>query len=79
MPTFRQATEKTHETLKPRWRNDQNTVSWKKTLQRHAFPVLGDMPVDRIGREDVLRVLAPIWGTRCFTKRDYVPTGTKEI
>ena len=69
VPTFRQATEKTHETLKPRWRNDQNTVSWIQTLQRHAFPVLGDMPVDRIGREDVLRVLTPIWGTRMETAR----------
>ena len=69
VPTFRQATEKTHATLKPRWRNDHHTVSWIQTLQRHAFPVLGDMPVDRIGREDVLRVLTPIWGTRMETAR----------
>ncbi len=68
-PTFRQATEKTHETLKPRWRNDHHAISWIQTLQRHAFPVLGDMPVDRIGREDVLRVLTPIWGTRVETAR----------
>ena len=27
------------------------------------------MPVDRIGREDVLRVLTPIWGTRMETAR----------
>ncbi len=66
-PTFRQAIDKTHETLKPRWRNDHHAISWIQTLQRHAFPVLGDMPVDRIGREDVLRVLTPIWGTRMET------------
>ena len=30
---------------------------------------MGDLPVDRIGREDVLRVLTPIWGTRMETAR----------
>ena len=43
-----------HEANKPRWRNNHHIVSWMQTLERHAFPVLGEMPVDRIGREDVL-------------------------
>ena len=30
-------------------------------MERHAFPILADLAVDRIGREDVLRVLTPIW------------------
>ena len=38
-------------------------------LERHAFPILGDMPVDRIGREDVLRVLTLIWRVRMETAR----------
>ena len=29
--------------------------------ERHAFPTLGNLRVDAIGREDVLRVLTPIW------------------
>ena len=60
-PTFREAARAVHEANKPRWRNDHHIVSWMQTLERHAFPVLGEMPVDRIGREDVLAVLAPIW------------------
>ena len=40
-----------------------------QTLERHAYLVLADMPVDEIGREDVLRALTPIWGTRMETVR----------
>ncbi len=69
IPTFRQATEQTFEANKPRWRNGKHTVSWWQTLERHAFPILGDMPVDKIGREDVLRALTPIWGVRMETAR----------
>ena len=40
-----------------------------QTLERHAMPRLGHMPVDRIGREDVLAVLTPIWATVPETAR----------
>lgn len=43
--------------------------TWMQQLERHAFPVLGDRPVDRIGREDVLRVLSPIWTSRAEAAR----------
>ena len=69
IPTFREAAERTFEANQPRWRNGKHTKSWWQTLERHAMPILGDMPVDKIGREDVLRVLTPIWGVRMETAR----------
>ena len=69
IPTFRQAAERTFEANKPRWRNGKHTATWWQSLERHAFPILGDMPVDQIGREDVLQVLTPIWGVRMETAR----------
>ena len=69
IPTFREAAEQTYEANRPRWRNGKHTVSWWQTLERHAFPILGDIPVDRIRREDVLQVLTPIWGVRMETAR----------
>ena len=69
IPTFREAALKVHEANLPRWKNGKHTVSWLQTLERHAFPVIGSVPVDRIGQEDVLRVLTPIWGTRQETAR----------
>ena len=61
MPTFQEAAMQTFEANRPRWRNDKVAKNWLQQLERRALPVMGEMPVDRIGREDVLRVLTPIW------------------
>ena len=69
MPTFRQAARMTHEALRPRWRSDKVAANWMQQLERHAFPQLGNEPVDRIGREEVLAVLTPIWTAKPETAR----------
>ena len=33
-------------------------------MKKHVLPAIGDLRVDRIGREDVLRILTPIWTTK---------------
>jgi integrase len=43
------------------WRNSKHSAQWLATLEVHAFPVIGDMPVAAIETDDVLRVLRPIW------------------
>ena len=69
MPTFREAVHAVHESNTPRWRNARHIGSWIQTLERHAMTVLGNTPLDRIDRGDVLRVLTPIWTTRPETAR----------
>ena len=69
VPTFREAARKVYETNLPRWRNGKHTVNWWGSLERHAFPVIGDVKVDRIRRSDVLAVLEPIWTVRPETAR----------
>ena len=54
---------------RPCWRSAKQTKNWIQTLERHAMPTLADIPVDRIGREEVLSVLTPIWTTRPETAR----------
>ena len=61
MPTFAEAVRTTYQANRPRWRSLKTARIWLQQLERHAFPVLADLPVDRIGREEVLRVLTPIW------------------
>ena len=61
LPTFREAAEKTYETLKPRWRSIKVQKNWWAILERHAFKRIGDLPIDQVGREQVLSVLTPIW------------------
>ena len=68
-PTFREAAQTVHKLNLPRWRNAKTASNWLQTLERHAMPYLGNMPVDEIGREDVLRVLTPIWTSRPETAR----------
>ena len=63
-PTFREAARTVHEMNRPRWRSAKQTRNWIQTLERHAMPTLAGIPVDRIGREEVLDVLTPIWTTR---------------
>ena len=61
VPTFREAAVKTFEANRPRWRNTKTTANWMQGMEKRVFPVIGDLPVDRIGREDVLRILTPVW------------------
>ena len=61
VPTFREAAKLAREANRGRWRNPKTAARWDKSLATYAHPVFGDRPVDRIGREDVLRVLTPIW------------------
>lgn len=68
-PTFREAAQKTFEANRPRWRNAKHVSQWMQTLERHAMPKLGNLPVHRITAEDVLRVLTPIWSERAETGR----------
>ena len=69
MPTFREAARAAHEANIPRWRNARHIASWMQTLERHAIPKLGNLPLDRIDRGEVLRVLTPIWTSRPETAR----------
>ena len=68
-PTFREAARQVHEANLPRWRNRKHAAAWLRTLERYAFPTMGNMPVDRVGRADVLAVLTPIWASRAETAR----------
>ena len=61
VPTFREAAERTFEANRPRWRSAKVEKTWMQQLERHAFKRLGDLPVDMIGRGDILDVLVPIW------------------
>ena len=67
--TFMEAAETVHELNIPRWRSVKHAKSWLRMLERYVFPVIGDMPVDRVGRTDVLAVLNPIWTTKPETAR----------
>ena len=64
VPTFREAAVRTFEANRPRWRNDKTTANWMQGMEKRVFPAIGDLRVDQIGREDVLRILTKIWTSK---------------
>ena len=61
VPTFGEAAEATIQAHCTRWRSPATERQWRQSLQRYALAAFGDEPVTGIAREDVLRVLTPIW------------------
>ena len=68
-PTFRRAALKVHEINLPTWSNKRHIDAWLATLERYAFPVIGDMPIHTVRKSDVLDVLTPIWTSKPETAR----------
>lgn len=60
-PTFREAAQATFEANRPRWRDTKTARNWMQGMEKRAFPVIGNLRVDRIRRDDVLRILKPVW------------------
>jgi integrase len=60
VPTFAEALEKAHKALSSGWA-DKTAKAFKTSLEDHALPKLGAMPVNVIGSAEVIAALAPIW------------------
>ncbi len=60
-PTFAEAFAKVIDANSSRWRSPKTAKNWRESIERYAMPAIGALTVDRIGREDVLRILTPIW------------------
>ena len=43
------------------FKNDKHRKQWGSTLERHVFPVFGDLPLQAIDTAIVLKALAPVW------------------
>ena len=52
------------EAMRPKWRNTKHGDQWVSTLQRYAFPVIGNLSLDQIDTPHILTILQPIWLTK---------------
>ena len=69
IPTFKNAAVQVHATLAPTFKNPIHVNNWIQVLKRHAFPKIGNIPLDRLTQQDVLKVLTPIWTEKTETAR----------
>lgn len=67
--TFKEAAEAVHALNKPTWRNEKHGDQWLNTLDKFAFPFIGNKRVSTITSADILHVLSPIWNTHPETAR----------
>lgn len=65
--TFADAAHRKHGSISHEFRNPKHAKQWLSSLERHAFPVIGEMDVADIELAHVLEVLNPIWQTKTET------------
>jgi integrase len=61
--TFKEALDGCLAARSSEWRSDKHRKQWRTSVEQHAVPVLGNLPVDRIDVPHILKVLEPIWLT----------------
>ena len=69
VPTFAEATRQVWKQLRPGWRSPQHAELWLGSLERHALPRIGGMPISEVTSADVIGILAPIWHDKAATAR----------
>jgi len=70
--TFRQCAEQFIESHRAGWSNTRTVGQWSTSLATYVYPVMGDMPVDKIGSNGdgtalIMKVLEPIWHDKTTT------------
>ena len=66
-PIFREFALDYIETMRFKWRNPKHAKQWVSTIERFAFPFIGQMRLDEIQTEQVLSLLKPIWLSKTVT------------
>ena len=62
--TFRQRAVEYMAKNRSAWRSAKHAGQWAQTLEKHVYPILGELPVAAIDTGLVVRVLDPIWSTK---------------
>lgn len=65
--TFKQAALAYIEAHGEGWKNPKHRAQWSATLETYAYPHIGDLLVQDVGQDHVLKVLEPIWKTKTET------------
>ena len=69
MPTFAEAAGQVIEQKRGGWTSPKNAVDWRRSLERYAFPRIGNRPVSEVDSADLLRILSPVWHVKRQTAR----------
>ena len=62
--TFEEAALEFMDLMARKWRSQKTHQIWAATMRDYAFPTLGHLLVQEIGRDDVVDALWPIWDSK---------------
>ncbi|MFP3344375.1 integrase arm-type DNA-binding domain-containing protein [Halomonas sp. SIMBA_159] len=51
------------------WRNAKHARQWVSTLKTYVRPVIGNLPVEDVTTQDILKILTPIWTAKNETAK----------
>jgi integrase len=51
------------------WKNAKHRQQWVNTLKTYVFPVIGDLPIQRVDQSGIVKALTPIWHEKAETAR----------
>ncbi|MCE7517138.1 integrase arm-type DNA-binding domain-containing protein [Halomonas titanicae] len=51
------------------WRNAKHARQWVSTLKTYVRPVIGNLPVEEVTTQDILKILTPIWTVKNETAK----------
>ena len=62
--TFKEASQQYIAAHKAGWKNDKHAAQWPSTLERFAYPIIGNLPVGAVDVGLVVKTLQPIWSQK---------------
>lgn len=65
--TFKQCAEAYLKAHEAGWQNAKHAAQWSSTLDRYAYPVMGELSVAAVDTGLVMKALEPIWSTKTET------------
>lgn len=69
IPTFETAARQVHAEHRAGWRNAKHAAQWLSTLEKYAFPFIGERTVAAIEGPEIRDLLAKIWLSKPETAR----------
>jgi integrase len=62
--TFRECAEAYIAAHRDDWKNTKHAAQWPSTLAAYVYPVFGELPVQTVDTDVVMKALLPIWSTK---------------
>jgi len=67
LPTFKEYALACHELKRMEWKNKKHVDQWINTLRDYAFKEIGELSINEVDTEHILKILEPIWTTKTET------------